>query len=94
MRWRTKNEVIEGKGQTICGSINCNNVDGLHSYEVPFQYMEEDIEKFELVKVRACPKCSKKMFKKFVNEEKSLNSKKRSRSRDVNIIDTPSKEEK
>ncbi|KAF6158584.1 hypothetical protein GIB67_040098, partial [Kingdonia uniflora] len=33
LRWRTEKEVISGKGQFICGSKQCNEQDGLASYE-------------------------------------------------------------
>ena len=73
MRWRTQTEVISSKGQGICGSIHCSNKDDLHSYEVPFQYNENDAIKYELVKVRLCEKCSKKLFKKKLKEIQNAN---------------------
>jgi hypothetical protein len=34
MRWRIEKEVIEGKGQFICGEKRCNAAEGLRSFEV------------------------------------------------------------
>ena len=62
MRWRSEGEVIQGKGQFVCGNINCMVDDGLTSFEVPFKYLEHEIVKRELVKVRVCDKCAKKLF--------------------------------
>lgn len=36
MRWRTKAEVLEGKGQFTCGAVECTKRQGLASYEVNF----------------------------------------------------------
>lgn len=55
LRWRTQNEVFSGKGQFVCGVRTCNSSTDLHSYEIPFNYIENRISKCELVKVRACP---------------------------------------
>lgn len=71
MRWRTQTEVIEGKGQQICGNILCSQRHELHSYEVPFQYIEETKVKLELVKVRLCPKCTQKIFYKHLSNLQS-----------------------
>jgi protein FRA10AC1 len=61
MRWRIEAEVIQGKGQFICGARRCEEMDNLSSYEVPFQYNERDQKKIELVKVRVCQDCSIKL---------------------------------
>ncbi|OLL25948.1 Protein FRA10AC1 [Neolecta irregularis DAH-3] len=63
LRWRIQSEVVEGKGQFICGSLNCNRQDHLSSYEVNFAYIEDDTKKNVLVKVRLCRKCAKKLGK-------------------------------
>jgi hypothetical protein len=65
--------VIKTKGQYICGSITCDEKSDIHSYELPFQYIENSITKFELVKVRLCSKCSKKLYKKKLKEAKHSN---------------------
>jgi len=51
LRFRTEKEVISGRGQYSCGSKHCVSVQELHSYELPFQYIEEGVKKIELVKV-------------------------------------------
>ncbi|XP_055332857.1 protein FRA10AC1-like [Paramacrobiotus metropolitanus] len=61
MRWRTEKEVIEGKGQFICGSKHCSNQMGLRSWEVNFGYMENETKKNALIKLRLCPSCSGKL---------------------------------
>lgn len=61
MRWRIEREVIEGKGQFICGDKRCLVRDGLKSWEVNFGYMEHNEKKNALVKLRLCPECSVKL---------------------------------
>ena len=41
MRWRTAKEVQDGKGQFICGSLDCQSKVDLRSYEVNFAYREK-----------------------------------------------------
>ncbi|KAH7830395.1 putative Folate-sensitive fragile site protein [Monocercomonoides exilis] len=62
MRWRTEGEVIEGKGQFVCGEKKCSRMHDLTSYEVPFRYEEDGKVKDALVKVRLCDKCALKMW--------------------------------
>lgn len=64
MRWRIESELLAGKGQLICASVTCDRRDNLHSYEVPFKYVEQSVHKMELVKVRTCPECSTMLFYK------------------------------
>ena len=52
MRWRTEKEVIEGKGQFICGEKNCTKIDNMKSWEVNFAYIEDAQRKNALVKLR------------------------------------------
>jgi len=52
MRWRIEKELVEGKGQFVCGNKRCSNTDGLRSWEVNFAYMEEYVKKNALVKLR------------------------------------------
>jgi protein FRA10AC1 len=52
MRWRIEKELIEGKGQFICGDKRCTNRENLKSWEVNFAYMEKDEKKNALVKLR------------------------------------------
>ena len=70
LRWRMEKEVICGKGQFTCGTTNCNSCKELHSYELPFQYLEDGKRKSELVKVRVCKQCAVKLFYKKVAKEK------------------------
>ncbi|KAI8074157.1 folate-sensitive fragile site protein Fra10Ac1-domain-containing protein [Gongronella butleri] len=61
LRWRTEPEVVEGKGQFICASNRCSEAQAqvpLTSWEVNFGYVEDNVKKNELVKVRLCPSCS------------------------------------
>ena len=61
MRWRTKQEVLRGKGQFICGHSPCDKTDKLRSYEVKFSYREAGERKLALVKLRVCPECAYKL---------------------------------
>ena len=61
LRWRTEAEVIEGKGQFICGNRRCGEREDLKSWEVNFGYVEKGEKKNALVKLRLCPRCSKKL---------------------------------
>ncbi|KAL7748033.1 hypothetical protein RI367_006579 [Sorochytrium milnesiophthora] len=45
MRWRTQREVLDGKGQLICGSLACNVMQELTSFEVNFGYVEDEVKK-------------------------------------------------
>ena len=36
LRWRVESEVLEGKGQFVCGELSCGERSGLASYEVNF----------------------------------------------------------
>jgi len=61
-RWRTEKEVVDGKGQFICGQKKtCSLKEGLRTWEVNFGYVEEGAKKFALVKVRLCAECSAKL---------------------------------
>lgn len=61
MRWRVEKEVCEGKGQFVCGNKHCPRAEELVSWEVNFAYVEQTERKNALVKLRLCPKCSKKL---------------------------------
>ena len=52
MRWRIEKEVIDGKGQFVCGEKKCTIKEGLKSWEVNFAYMEHGERKNALVKLR------------------------------------------
>ncbi|XP_065071915.1 protein FRA10AC1-like isoform X2 [Rhopilema esculentum] len=61
MRWRTEKEVMDGKGQFICGGRKCDTQEELQSWEVNFGYVEHDMKKNALVKLRLCSSCSAKL---------------------------------
>lgn len=52
MRWRTEQEVVNGKGQFSCGNKTCSESEGLRTWEVNFAYEEEEEKKNALVKLR------------------------------------------
>jgi hypothetical protein len=62
LRWRTRREVINGKGQFFCGSLECDVVTALSTYEVPFQYEEAGLSTAALVRLRLCGKCASTAF--------------------------------
>lgn len=74
LRWRTEDEVLSGKGQTICGAKQCNGTTGLRSYEMPFRYLEDNNWKCELVKVRVCPICGEKLTSAKPSRKRKTNS--------------------
>lgn len=61
LRWRTREEVLNGRGDRNCGNNRCKfNRDDDHSLitlEVPFSYCELGERKKELVKVKLCRSC-------------------------------------
>lgn len=57
LRWRTRQEVIDGRGERTCGNKRCLHSVGLVTIEVPFAYQEGGIKKKELVKLKLCPSC-------------------------------------
>ena len=61
LRWRTREEVLSGRGERTCGNKRCKNsrvsIDGLLALEVPFSYVEHGIRKKELVKLKLCTSC-------------------------------------
>ncbi|KAF6779431.1 hypothetical protein AHF37_01171 [Paragonimus kellicotti] len=63
MRWRLEKEVISGKGQFTCGSVQCSagSDSRLRSWEVNFAYKERGEQRNALVKLRLCPDCSEKL---------------------------------
>ena len=54
-----------------CGSISCNSKIDLHSYEAPFQYIENNETKLELVKVRLCSACSPLLYYYHISKQKA-----------------------
>lgn len=72
MRWRTKQEVLDGKGQFSCANLSCRNhrstLDenpdeggGLRSVELNFEYVEHGEKKHALVTARVCEECADKL---------------------------------
>jgi len=61
LRWRTREEVLIGRGERTCGNKRCKNncydMDDLVTFEVPFSYEEHGERKKELVKLRLCVNC-------------------------------------
>lgn len=57
LRWRTKQEVIQGRGEKTCGNKKCKFSRDLITLEVPFSYTEGGVPKKELVKLRLCSQC-------------------------------------
>ncbi|ORX87509.1 hypothetical protein BCR32DRAFT_215295, partial [Anaeromyces robustus] len=70
LRWRIERELISGKGQFICGNVDCSESENLHSWEVNFAYREDNEKKNALVKLRLCPKCSYKLNYKKIKQLK------------------------
>ncbi|VDM31652.1 unnamed protein product [Hydatigera taeniaeformis] len=73
LRWRSEREVVLGKGQFVCGSVDCNEVEYLRSWEVDFAYNERGEKRNALVKVRLCPTCSQKLNYHKQHSEVTLN---------------------
>ena len=82
LRWRTESEVVCGRGQFTCASKHCESDLNLHSYEVPFEYYEKKIKKNELVKVRVCIDCAKKLFYEKLRNMRKERRKRRKKSDD------------
>lgn len=61
LRWRTKNEVISGRGQFSCSEKRCSSKESLKTWEVNFCYIENNEKKNALVKIKLCPDCSTKL---------------------------------
>jgi protein FRA10AC1 len=61
LRWRTEREVLNTKGQKVCGSKHCEIAEELNVYELPFKYVEDGEVKRELIKVCLCSACSAKL---------------------------------
>lgn len=79
MRWRTENEVRDGKGQFVCGSRKCGEAEMLRSWEVNFAYLEDGAKRNALVKVRLCPDCSYKL--NYYHKRKDVTKKKKKKKR-------------
>ncbi|KRX02659.1 hypothetical protein PPERSA_11999 [Pseudocohnilembus persalinus] len=71
LRWRTKQEVQDGKGFRICGNKICDNRRPLFTYEINFAYQESGEKKNALVKIRVCNMCADKL--NYKKQHKQLN---------------------
>lgn len=74
IRWRIEQEVLNGKGQFKCGNLKCDESEGLKSWEVPFSYLEKEVKKVALVKLKLCSSCSVKLNYNKIKEEKRRKS--------------------
>lgn len=79
MRWRTEAEVVDGKGQFVCGEKRCSERNDLRTWEVNFKYEEDSETKNTLVKLRLCPTCSHLL--NFKNQKKEIRHKKRGKKK-------------
>ncbi|KAJ3182976.1 hypothetical protein HDU87_007398 [Geranomyces variabilis] len=77
LRWRTRTEVVSGKGQFSCGNIACTADANLRSWEVNFAYVEDGVRKNALVKVRLCEPCSYKLNYRKIREARKEQKRKR-----------------
>lgn len=82
LRWRTAQEVFDGKGQFTCGNKVCTSCESLQSFELLFAYAEHGEHKQALVKLRVCPACEEKLNYRKRKEQRREERKQRHRSRD------------
>jgi len=87
LRWRVEKEVVDGKGQFICGNKVCMEKEGLRSWEVNFAYMENSEKKHALVKLRLCSECSYRL--NYYHQKKEVNAKKRLKHSSKKTGDVP-----
>jgi len=87
-RWRTKAEVISGRGQFSCGNRTCIDEENLRSYEVNFEYEENGIGKQALVKVRLCISCAFRLNYKHLKEDRRKEKKAKRRKLEVIKIES------
>ncbi|KAG2248023.1 hypothetical protein Bca52824_087651 [Brassica carinata] len=81
LRWRTEKEVMSGKGQFMCGSKQCHEIEGLASYEVNFSYHEAGEHKQALVKLVICERCAEKLYYKRGKDAERSESKEKKRQK-------------
>ncbi|RPB00969.1 hypothetical protein L873DRAFT_719876 [Choiromyces venosus 120613-1] len=91
MRWRTKQEVLDGKGQFSCANLSCRNrrstldenpdeEGGLRSFELNFEYVEHGEKKNALVTARVCEECAVKLHYVQRGDKEKRKRSRRSRS--------------
>ncbi|KAJ3152651.1 hypothetical protein HDU89_001344 [Geranomyces variabilis] len=83
LRWRTRSEVVSGKGQFSCGNIACTTDANLRSWEVNFAYVEDGVRKNALVKVRLCEPCSYKLNYRKIKDARKDQKRKRKQEDEV-----------
>jgi len=79
-RWRTQDEVRQGRGQFQCAHKRCTSKNGLQSFEVDFKYKETGDTKRALVKVRLCEDCAYKLHYRRLKAERRRRRKGKIRS--------------
>jgi protein FRA10AC1 len=90
LRWRTRQEVVEGRGERTCGNKKCQVAEDLIALEVPFSYVEDGVSKKEMVKLRLCPLCKPLVETKSSRKQQSPSSDaQRSRNVDSGHDDSP-----
>lgn len=87
MRWRTEQEVKDGRGQFSCGCRRCNQTKNLKTWEVDFTYFENEEKKNALVKVRLCPECSQKL--NYFHKRKEIVKKKAKKKKNGKDLQLP-----
>ncbi|CAN6988622.1 unnamed protein product [Brassica rapa subsp. trilocularis] len=97
LRWRTEKEVMSGKGQFMCGSKQCHEIEGLLNLQVNFSYHEAGEHKQALVKLVTCERCAEKLYYKRRkdaerSESKEKKKQKRKRNRSSSEDDTEEEE--
>ncbi|CAG7888220.1 unnamed protein product [Brassica rapa] len=97
LRWRTEKEVMSGKGQFMCGSKQCHEIEGLLNMQVNFSYHEAGEHKQALVKLVTCERCAEKLYYKRRkdaerSESKEKKKQKRKRNRSSSEDDTEEEE--
>ena len=103
LRWRTEQEVIDGRGQFTCGNKKCPTQppatpNQLKSFELNFCYVEGGVSKQTLVKVRLCPDCTYRLhypkLKQMEEEEKARKRQAREERRKKRKDEKKAKKEK
>ncbi|XP_023235224.1 protein FRA10AC1 homolog [Centruroides sculpturatus] len=93
LRWRIEKEVIDGKGQFVCGEKTCNEKERLCSWEMNFGYIEFGEKKNALVKLRLCPVCSYKLNYHHQRKEfKNVSRKRNLKETDEEVFNKKKKE--
>jgi len=77
LRWRTESEVIDGKGQFVCGNKRCTSIEDLASFELNFAYVERGERRQVLVKLRVCPRCERRLHYRQHKERKKERKRRR-----------------